>query len=225
VYWRLFFIVKSFPHPKITGVKIIENRNNFPISWLNKQAYCEYTIYIENFKGIEVPATKEMDRGKKEHFSLESEFKKKAVPTTFEEMLETSKEAEIYSRELPVISHNFGIRGFIDEVWMTPEDFIIIDDKPGKIPYYSNINQVYGYCLAFKDMIKDGRKVIASLRQRGTKNIFWSSYFDEKAENDIIRLIEHIHNLILGKKPFNSTNNPNKCKKCRFNGLCDEKIE
>ncbi len=57
--------------------------------------------------------------------------RKDAEPATFDEMLETSKTGEILSRELPVISKQHGIRGFIDEVWMTPDEFIIIDDKPG----------------------------------------------------------------------------------------------
>ncbi len=36
---------------------------------------------------------------------------------------------------------------------MTPDEFVIIDDKPGKIPYPSTINQVLAYSLAFKSMI------------------------------------------------------------------------
>ncbi len=62
---------------------------------------------------------------------LKTNFKDGAEPATFDEMLETSKTGEILSRELPVISKQYGIRGFIDEVWMTPDEFIIIDDKPG----------------------------------------------------------------------------------------------
>ena len=46
------------PHPTISQVKIIEDRNNFPISWLNKQGFCEYGIYLENVKGIEIKPTK-----------------------------------------------------------------------------------------------------------------------------------------------------------------------
>ena len=29
-------------HPSIKGLQIIEGKSNFPISWLNKQGYCEY---------------------------------------------------------------------------------------------------------------------------------------------------------------------------------------
>lgn len=218
------FGANLIPHPSISGVKIVENKNNFPISWLNTQGYCEYSIFLENVRKIRTEPTKAMIRGSHEHSILEEKFLEEAEPATFDEMLETSKTAEILSRELPVISPSYGIRGFIDEVWMTPDEFIIIDDKPGTIAYPSSINQVYGYCLAFKDMIKEERKIVASLRQRGTENVFWASYFDETAENHINNLIMHIHELLAGKKDFNSTDNPNKCNKCRFNNRCDKRI-
>ena len=44
-------------HPNIKGIQIIEGKNNFPISWLNKQGYCEYQIYLEHMKGIETQPT------------------------------------------------------------------------------------------------------------------------------------------------------------------------
>ncbi len=216
---------KSIPHPLISEVKIIEDKNNFPISWLNKQGFCEYLIFLENVRGIGVKPTKAMVEGRKEHSFLESEFKKEAVPTTFEEMMEISKTQEVLSREFSVISVRYGIRGLIDEIWMTPDEFVVIDDKPNTIPYTSSINQVFGYCLAFKDMIKEqDRNIVAALRKRGTENIYWAAYFNEEAETGIIKLINHIHDLISGKKSFNSTNNPNKCRRCRYNTFCNRRL-
>lgn len=214
----------STPHPTISQVKIIADKNNFPISWLNKQGFCEYGYYLENVKGISVKPTKSMVQGTKEHAILESNFRVDAEPATFDEMLETSKTGEILSRELPVISKQYGIRGFIDEVWMTPDEFIIIDDKPGTVAYSSSINQVYGYCLAFNEMLPEKRRIVASLRERGTENIYWASYFDEKAEKDIINLINRMHKLLAGELEFKPTKNPNKCRGCRFNTLCDKKM-
>ena len=214
----------SIPHPTVSQVKIIENKANFPISWLNKQGYCEYGIFLENVRQIKTAPTKAMINGVKEHSILEEKFKEEAVPSTFDEMMESSKTGEILSREFPVVSANYGIRGFIDEIWMTPDEFIIIDDKPGVIPYHSSINQVYGYCLAFKDMTREDRQIVASLRERGTDNIFWASYFDAKAEKSIIGLINHIHDLISGSTQFGSTDNPNKCRKCRFSKICDRSL-
>jgi len=214
---------KSKAHPDISQVMIMEGHNNFPISWLNKQGYCEYSIFLENVKGIEVKPTRNMVVGTKEHSKLEEEFLEDAKPATFQEMLETSKTAEILSREFPVISNKYGIRGYIDEIWMTPDEFVIIDDKPGSRAFSSSIHQVFGYCLAFKDMVGQDRKIIASLRERGTDNIFWSAYFDLAAENNIISLINRVHNLLLGNEEFIPTKNPRKCRSCRLKIKCDKK--
>jgi len=212
-------------HPQISQVKIIDGRNNFPISWLNKQGYCEYGIYLENVKGVEVKPNAAMIKGTMVHSKLEMDFRKEAEPATMDEMLETSKTSDIFSRELPVLSVRYGIRGFIDEVWMTSDEFIIIDDKPGNRAFNSSINQVYGYCLAFLDVVKDKRNIVASLRERSTENIFWSAYFNENAQNDIINIINRIHKLILGEEEYKSTKNPKKCRSCRFNKMCDRRVE
>ena len=62
-------------HPSVKGVKIIEGQNNFPISWLNQQGYCEYQLYLENMKGIETQPTPAMTQGSKIHHELEEIFK------------------------------------------------------------------------------------------------------------------------------------------------------
>ena len=218
-------IFKGTPHPSINKVNVIGDQNNFPISWLNTQAYCEYCIFLENVKGITAKPTKAMKEGTNGHSDLESKFRKDAEPATFEEMLETSKTAEIFSRELPVESARYGIRGFIDEVWMTPDEFIIIDDKPGTRAYPSSINQVFGYCLAFKDSVKEGRRIVASLRERGTDNIFWSTYFTPEAEQSVLEIINRVHGLLEGTVDFIPTKNPKKCRSCRFSPRCDRRAE
>ncbi len=159
------------------------------------------------------------------HQVLEDEFKKDAVPTTMEEMIETSKTAEILSRELYVESARYGVRGMIDEIWMTPDEFIIIDDKPGNKAYSSQINQVFGYCLAFKDKYGDCRRIVASLRQSTTGDIFWQQYFDQEAEDKIKNIIYHVHQSLRGNEEFIPTKNPNKCSSCRFNSHCDRKVD
>lgn len=216
-------IFKGTPHPSINKVNVIENQNNFPISWLNTQAYCEYCIFLENVKGITAKPTKAMMEGTKGHTDLENKFKRDAEPATFDEMLETSQTTEIFSRELPVESARHGIRGFIDEVWMTPDEFVIIDDKPGNRAYPSSINQVFGYCLAFKDSVQEERRIVASLRERGTDNIFWSSYFTEEVEQSVLEIINRVHGLLDGTVEYIPTKNPKKCRSCRFSPRCDRK--
>jgi len=219
-------VMEPIQHPKISEVILIGKRDMFPISWLHKQEYCEYQIFLENVKGINVKPTKEMIEGKLVHKSLEKKFKEIAKPILLKEIIEKSKVTEMLSRELPVISIRHGIYGAIDEIRFTPNNFIIIDDKPGTKVYLSNVHQVYGYCLAFKDMIRDmdNRTIVAALRERGTDNIYWQRSFDEKAENEIIKIINRIHDLISGNEEFISNKNPNKCKSCRFREVCDKSV-
>lgn len=216
--------LNELPQPnKASGVIYINERPLFPISWLHKQEFCEYQIYLENIVGIKVEPTKQMVVGKQEHEKLYEEFKKEAVPTTLDEMLLESKKVQVLSRELQVEDLGHGIYGLIDEVLLTPDSFIIIDDKPGTKTFLSNINQVFGYCLAFKSavVLQDSRPIIAALRERGTDNIYWSVPFAPEAEGHIITVIERIHSLLIGALDFNSSDNPNKCCACRFRERCD----
>ncbi len=209
---------------KVKGLQIINGVANFPISWLNKHGYCEYSIYLEHHKGIIVSPTKEMTIGSKIHEKLEDDFNEDSIETTFSEMMELSKSEDLLSREIWVISTKYGIHGLIDEIWMTPDEFIIIDDKPGHIAYTSTINQVLAYCLAFKEIIgNDKRKIRAALRTRGTDEIFWNIDFDDKAEKNIIKLLNRMQRLFKGETPYIPTNNPRKCAKCRFNNYCEYK--
>ena len=211
-------------HPYIRGVKLIDGKNNFPISWLNQQGYCEYSIFLEYVQGIETAPTPEMQKGQEVHQQLEDQFKEKAVSTTFQEMMHISKGEDILSRELYVFSAKYGIRGMIDEIWLTPDEFVVIDDKPGTIAYESMVNQVLAYCLAFKDTVDgDIRRIRAALRQRGTDNIFWTVEFDENAETKIKALLQRMQDLFNGSKHFLPTDNPRKCAKCRFKDYCEFK--
>lgn len=208
-------------HPSIKGLQIIEGKNNFPISWLNQQGYCEYQIYLEYMKGINTQPTAAMTQGSKIHNQLEEIFKQDATPSTFEDAVEASKENASMSREVFVVAPDYGIRGYIDEIWMKPEEIVIIDDKPGRTPYESTMNQVRAYCLAYKDMTGDERKIKAALRERGTDNLFWIEVFTPDIEKQIKFTIDRMHGLFEGTKPFIATKNPKKCRSCRFKNDCE----
>lgn len=212
---------ESKPHPSIKGIQIIEGKNNFPISWLNQQGYCEYQLYLEYMKGIETAPTKAMTQGSKIHHQLEDIFKQDSTPSTFEDAVVTSKETPSMSREVTVTSPKYGIRGDIDEIWMKPDEIVIIDDKPGRTPYQSTMNQVRAYCLAYKDMTGEDRKIKAALRERGTENLFWIEIFTPEVEKEIKFTINRMHGLFDGTKPFIPTKNPKKCNSCRFKNECE----
>jgi len=218
--------LNPIPHPKINEVGLIGKQDLFPISWLHEQEFCEYQIFLNYFEGTEVEPTEAMIIGKLEHEQLESEFKMRSIPSTFPVILEKSKKKQLSSREFKVISLKYGLYGKIDEIKFEPNMFIIIDDKPGKKAYNSDKNQVYGYCIAFKDMVSDydNRKIIAALRKSGTDSFYWKEEFSKTSENEVISVINRIHNLIAGNESFNSNKNTNKCRNCRFREKCDRSV-
>ncbi len=215
--------LKARKHPTISQVQIIENKPNFPISWLNTQDYCEYSIYLENFQHIRVSPNKAMRTGTKVHNKLETNFKKEATVATLDEIIDSSKKEEVLSREFFVMSTKYGIRGYIDEIWLMPNGIVIIDDKPGSRAYKSMINQVHAYALAYKETVDDKRNIEVALRTRGTPEIFWREPYTQEDEKDIIKKIEHMQDLISGNEDFIATDNPNKCKACRFKDVCSQK--
>jgi CRISPR-associated exonuclease Cas4 len=209
------------PYGAIKGVKYKQGKLLFPISWLQKQDYCEYQIYLENIRGIQARPTPAMTEGKEEHERLYTEFAEKAVPATVEQMLTESLTVPILSREFRVEDLEHGLYGYIDEVRMGPDAFVVIDDKPGVKIFLSSIHQVLGYCLAFKTAAPaDRRQVIAALRERGTDNVYWQTPFDASAEEEITLITSHVHDLLTGKAEFKRSTNSNKCRSCRLKLHC-----
>ena len=201
------------------------------ISWLYAQDYCEYQLYLDQVKGVEVDDTPAMVEGSAEHQRLEDEFLAKAeAEYTFEEAVEESKRIPISSRERYVEDRSLGIRGYIDELILNPDGFTVIDDKPvgrtGKV-YPSSKHQVYGYCMALKHMLgpDEQRPITAAVRARGSDRIVWSEAFDTKAEKKVQRLIKRVHGLIDGDIPFKSATQAYKCRPCRFFDVCDKRIQ
>ena len=207
----------------IKGLIPVGDKLAFPIHWLDSHGYCEYQIFLQHIKGIQVEPTTAMVEGAKEHQRLEDEFLVKAVPGDFDKVLDTSRTIPIVSRELKVQSGAHGIYGSIDEVQFTPSAITVIDDKPGTRMYESYKRQIYGYCLALKERIfaGDGRPIIAAIRERGTGNIHWDHQFDTDAETQIINIVNRVHMQLARKLSFRSNLMPNKCRACKFNGVCD----
>ena len=226
---------KPIKHPFKPGLWLYQEKVLFPIWILNDQDYCEYKIYLQLEKGIK-SNTKEKVEGKQIHNQLFSDFSKIAIPSSIEEIVKLSKIKTQISREVRLRSPKYGIIGKVDEIHFCPDKFIVIDDKPGpkkwpvgkNEPWEADKNQVYGYCLVLKEKMieefQDTRPIIASLRKRGTDNIYWNEIFDDKSEKKIIQIIDHIHRLISLEEEYKSNDEPGKCKRCSLNKECDRNI-
>ena len=71
-------------------------------------------MYLDQVKGVTVNDTPAM---------VEVEY-------TFEEAVKESRRTPISSRELYVEDRSLDIRGYIDELVLSPDGFTVIDDKP-----------------------------------------------------------------------------------------------
>ena len=201
------------------------------ISWLYAQDYCEYQLYLDQVKGVTVDDTPAMVEGSVEHQRLEDAFLANAeAEYTFEEAVEESRRTPISSRELYVEDRSLNIRGYIDELVLSPDGFAVMDDKPvgktGKV-YHSSKHQVYGYCIALKNMlgVHEQRPITAAVRARGSDQIAWSETFDTKAERKVQRLIKRVEGLLDGAIQFKSAAQAYKCRLCRFFEVCDKRVE
>lgn len=216
-------------HPKIQGVLVQGDRVIFPISWLHKQAYCEYQILLENIKGIKVWATKAMVTGTKKHDELLKEHEAKATEKgTVEEFIRRAREekASFVVRELRVIAPNAGLHGSIDEAVIHPDSVDIIDDKPGDTAWPGNIRQIWGYCLAFRECHAPEIPIAGVMRNRDTKAVVWKETMTPENEQAMKETIARVRGIISGEREAEPTTFPKKCRVCRFHkqGKCDRSL-
>lgn len=217
-------------HPDISGVRLYEGKPFFPISWLHTQAYCEYQIYLQHFQGIKLRPTPSMKEGVKRHAQLYRDFREKATEKgTIQELLQKVKAEGISysSRELGVVGVFSGIYGKIDNIVLSPERIEIIDDKPSERVWPSDVRQVWGYCLAFKENFAPDLPIFGAVQHRDTRAVL----FREQLTPEIERIMKddvilRIRELILGLRQFEPTTQPRKCQSCRFGqaGICDRSL-
>lgn len=215
--------MKLVKHPKIKEVSLFEGKPIFPISWLHNQAYCEYQLFLENFEGVVAEPTMEMQQGKEIHQRKYEEFKEQATEKAkFEDVVNRAiKEWETFTtREMTVIDIDHGIIGLIDEVVISPERILVIDYKPGDYPYFTDKQQVRGYCLALENSRKPRLPLYGAIKQRDTGKIIWEEEFTGDTREDILSAVTRIQELISGKTEFERTDNERKCVRCRFKENC-----
>lgn len=192
-----------------------------PIHWLHTQAYCEYQLYLEKALGVEAPPTMEMLTGAEKHATLDQEHEKKAeLQLTISEASAKAKleAVSLVSRDIYVKGN--GLYGRIDEVVFEPSRIVIIDDKPGALPYFSNRLQVWGYCQAFQEMYKPELPLFGALRQEDTDNVIWLEQYVDEHRMLVSRTVERVKAILSGKQAPEPTSNSRKCQPCRFRQSC-----
>lgn len=196
--------------------------NHVPIHLLHTQAYCEYQIYLEHVKGVEVEPTVEMQKGIEKHDSLDEEHRKKAeVKLTFDQALIKSATEGVALKSRDVYVQGSATYGRIDEIIIEPSRIIIVDDKPTPVPYLTNKVQVWGYCHTFKEVYKSDLPLFGALRHEDTGEITWLEQFLEEHDARVIDGINRTQAILTGKTKGEPTSNKRKCTSCRLRVHCN----
>lgn len=195
-----------------------------PISWLANLQFCEYSFYLQHVLGVKVE-TPEMVRGLKKHKELLSQHEEQAtIELTVEQAMNRSLERKesLIMREVYV--RNEKLIGSIDEVLITPELIVIIDDKPRDKVFSSHKTQLYAYAIAFNQNYNPKQEIMVAVRDWRKNKIVWRQLLTnsalEQATTHIEKSINKALSIINNKIKPRPTTNPNKCKACKLKDYC-----
>lgn len=205
--------------------------NKIPIHWFHNQAFCEYEIFLAQVKGIPDPSPnrEDIEEGRLIHTELLKSHEAGAILTD-KSILELATEAQLSGvtsvlRELLVVSKR--MIGSIDEVWIASDGAYVVEDKPrskqGK-PFLSETRQAQGYASAFKECHSLPVPIITVVRDRSTGDWLWQKLLDEEDERKVNEVLDRIEGILGGIRQAEPTNNPNKCRYCRWSPFCDKSL-
>lgn len=204
---------------------ILAGKYKLPISWLHKQAYCEYQIYLEYVREEEVGETAAMARGSKAHAQLDAAHFAVAKLLPLEEALEKSVAEQITCIYRDLRVENNTLAGRIDELQIGPSQITIVDDKPIKRRVYPpDVRQVWGYCVAYEDQHKPDRSLQGAIRDRDKQEIVWKKQFTSEARTEVETSVARILGILKQERQAEPTAIAPKCRPCRFKPRCDKSL-
>ena len=207
----------------------IDSKGNswIAISEFHQQAYCEVQLKFK-WQGIkkETPAMKigsEIHEQKfKDFLGKTKELEQVGIQNAIKRAIEN--EESFSGREVFIISPNFRIFGVIDQVDINPGGIIVSDDKPSEYSYLSDKSQIIAYAIAFKDQYRPPLDVFMRIKNRDSGDITWEDVLTQEWVDFLMEKVNRLHELAQGKRDFEPTKKPNKCKACSYRDVCDQKI-
>jgi|WetSurMetagenome_2_1015567.scaffolds.fasta_scaffold129719_2 CRISPR-associated exonuclease Cas4 len=192
-----------------------------PVHWLHTHAYCEYQLFLEKAIGVDTPPTPEMLSGSSQHELLDVEHKKKAdIELTTVEAVEKARTEGVFLVARDLFVKGTALFGRIDEIVFEPDRIVIIDDKPGPRPYFSNKIQVWGYCTAFRQMYHPDLPLYGALREEGTGKFVWLEWFREDQAGLVDAMVRRIQSVLNGSEEPQTNASVRRCRPCRFKNRC-----
>jgi len=194
------------------------------ISMLGTHAYCEYRVYLELVKGYKAYPTKAMLQGTQAHHAnpnpnIMTFITQDSVITIEDALLKAKSESRETSKR-NVRVYGSTLHGIIDEIRIGPDEIVIIDDKPRDTIHQSYINQVFGYCLAFKEQYKPSLPIFGAIKNYKADKETWRQPFSLSEEESIQISVARIQGIIRGDIRPIPTDVIEKCCSCRFYEQC-----
>lgn len=195
-----------------------------PVHWLHTFTYCEVQLYLEKGLGIEAPPTMAMIAGAEKHAVLDEGHKERAeVELSVNEASIKAKAEEVILVSRDIHVRGSALYGRIDETVFEPGRIVIIDDKPGIHPYFTNKIQVWGYCHAFREMYQPPVPLFGALRREDTGDLVWLEEFLDDHMSLVEVTVNRIRAILNGMEKPQPAGNSRKCRPCRFNASCPAK--
>ncbi|MFA5399814.1 MAG: Dna2/Cas4 domain-containing protein [Dehalococcoidia bacterium] len=201
---------------------IISKPTTIQISMLGTHAFCEYRIYLELVMGFKARGTPEMLEGTKAHSRINTmAFLTRDSNISIEDALlqAESDGREITKRNVRVTGKI--LRGNIDEIHIGPKEITIIDDKKWAEHYPSYKNQVFGYCLAFKEQYNPKQPIYGAIKNYQSGKEVWKKQFSVLEEEYINGIVQRILGIIredITPKPIGVRE---VCWQCGFKNYCN----
>jgi CRISPR/Cas system-associated exonuclease Cas4 (RecB family) len=195
------------------------------ISMLGTHAYCEYRVYLELVLGYKAYPTKAMLQGTHAHHAhpnpnIVTFITQDSLITIEDALLKAKSEARETTKN-NVRVYGSTLRGIIDEIHIVPDEITIIDDKPCDKPHQSYINQVFGYCLAFKEQYNPKQPLYGAIRNYKADKEIWRELYSAEQEQQVNDSVNRIQGIIRGDiKPI-PADVLDKCWSCGFYERCD----
>ncbi len=200
------------------------------ISWINQYMFCPYGFYLEHVLGLKPIKTQYLVTGTKIHAELQKKYLEEGweVVDIKEALYRSQKNREIFKyRELQINASfpRWELTGKMDELWIYPDQVLIIEDKPGNQAYDGGKYQVMGYALALKHVYHPSIPIQIAVRNRDTQEIMWNEEFDQSREKDVSGILDEIYLVLSGEKIPAAKPSPKKCEHCGFREFCNRKYE
>ena len=192
-------------------------------SWFHEASFCEQKLYLTKVKRIPLVETGLMKEGKLIHENKYEDFVKTAEPITWEEFFKSEQLVTAREVELEHISNNVVLLGRIDELSCDKDGIYVTDDKPSDYAYIGVRKQIWAYCHLLENYFKDliTKPVYAVLKNRDNNQIMWKEKYTGTHKEQFLLAMLRLRDILSEKRNPEPTKNPNKCRVCQYNKVCE----